>query len=89
MRYKTGQLIKERREILNLSQLDLSKPLGFRSPQFISNLERGISVLPAGHVKPLARLLQVPTSILVSAAVMDLRLQYESRVRRYSREARA
>jgi len=45
-RKKLGQYLKNTREKSRLTQSDVSEKLGYTSPQFISNIERGISVAP-------------------------------------------
>ena len=52
-RKKLGSFLKETRERASLTQADVSQRLGYTSPQFISNIERGISVIP---LKTLARM---------------------------------
>lgn len=41
-----GQLIRDRREELNMTQLDLANHLGYGSTQFVSLFERGLSKVP-------------------------------------------
>ena len=48
--------LKEAREAKGLTQADLSEALGFTTPQFISNAERGICQIPPKHYKKLAKL---------------------------------
>jgi transcriptional regulator with XRE-family HTH domain len=55
-RKKLGNFLKETREGANLTQADVSQRLGYTSPQFISNIERGISVAP---LKTLARMVNL------------------------------
>lgn len=55
-RKKLGQYLKDVRESANLTQADVSHRLGYTSPQFISNIERGISVAP---LKTLARMVNL------------------------------
>ncbi|NJL25860.1 MAG: helix-turn-helix domain-containing protein [Calothrix sp. SM1_5_4] len=55
-RKKLGQYLKEVRENSELTQADVSQKLGYTSPQFISNIERGISVVP---LKTLARMVSL------------------------------
>lgn len=52
-RKKLGAFLKDVREQAELTQADVSQKLGYTSPQFISNIERGISVAP---LKTLARM---------------------------------
>jgi ribosome-binding protein aMBF1 (putative translation factor) len=37
-----GKLVKAAREVKGLSQTQLSKELGYKNGQFVSNIERGI-----------------------------------------------
>lgn len=55
-RKKLGTYLKDVREQANLTQADVSAKLGYTSPQFISNIERGISVAP---LKTLARMVSL------------------------------
>ena len=55
-RKKLGTFLKDVREDANLTQADVSNKLGYTSPQFISNIERGISVAP---LKTLARMVSL------------------------------
>jgi transcriptional regulator with XRE-family HTH domain len=55
-RKKLGSFLKETREGANMTQADVSSRLGYTSPQFISNIERGISVAP---LKTLARMVNL------------------------------
>jgi len=48
--------LKEAREAKGLTQSDVSKALGFTTPQFISNAERGLCQIPPKHYKKLAKL---------------------------------
>lgn len=43
---KLGEFLKQARVKAKLTQGDVSKSLGYTSPQFISNIERGLSVVP-------------------------------------------
>ena len=55
-RKKLGQYLKDVREGAHFTQADVSGKLGYTSPQFISNIERGISVVP---LKTLARMVNI------------------------------
>ncbi|RYZ83696.1 MAG: XRE family transcriptional regulator [Proteobacteria bacterium] len=46
---EAGKFLREKREVSGFSQSDIAKLAGFTSPQFISNIERGIA-LPSPHV---------------------------------------
>ena len=78
---KAGKIIKEKRAELKLSQEDITSFLKFSSPQYISNIERGVSPLPAKHVKKISNLLQIPSQLLENAAIEDLSDKYRKKVR--------
>jgi transcriptional regulator with XRE-family HTH domain len=62
-----GNFIRQRREVLGLSQRALG--LLFDPPvttQFISNVERGVTPLPPAHVPTLTRALQVSEAEMMS-----------------------
>lgn len=49
--------LKQIRTEKGITQGELAQALGFTSPQYISNNERGLSKLCAKHFKPIARVL--------------------------------
>ncbi len=51
-----GNHLKAIRKQANLTQSDVSKRLGYSSPQFISNLERGVAVAPIHLLAKMTRL---------------------------------
>ncbi len=55
-RKKLGQYLKDVRETSSYTQADVSHRLGYTSAQFISNIERGISVVP---LKTLAKMVSI------------------------------
>ena len=52
--------LKEKRLSAGLSQGDVSKKLGYTSPQFVSNWERGLSEPPIVTTKKLAAIYDIP-----------------------------
>lgn len=50
MRYE-AKIIQGLRAEVGLSQADLAKKLGYASPQFISNIERGLCGVPIDKIK--------------------------------------
>lgn len=61
-----GNYIKEKRILLGLSQKDLGLALnGSVTTQFISNIERGITPLPARHLETIAKALKAPPEELL------------------------
>ena len=45
-RKKLGKFLKTERVKAGLTQGEIANKLGYSSPQFISNIERGLSVIP-------------------------------------------
>lgn len=53
------------RERAGLSQAALAKILGYSSPQFISNIERGRCEIPVSKFKLLAKKIKIPIRKLI------------------------
>lgn len=64
-RKKLGQYLKDVREQSKLTQADVSSKLGYTSPQFISNIERGISVIPLKTLARMVNLYRVNPEVVV------------------------
>lgn len=64
-RKKLGTFLKDVREQSSMTQADVSSRLGYTSPQFISNIERGISVVPLKTLSRMVSLYKVnPESVV-------------------------
>lgn len=59
--------------MLKLTQKQLSDSLGFKTSQFISNLERGIAEIPPTRIKEFADILKVESSELARLASESLK----------------
>ncbi len=46
-----GDFLREKREKIGLTQAQVATKLGYGSPQFISNIERGVSRVPVKSLK--------------------------------------
>ncbi len=55
-RQKMGKLLREQRLLADFTQAEAATALGYSSPQFLSNVERGISVIP---IKTLGKLIRL------------------------------
>lgn len=64
-RKKLGDFLRETRESASLTQADVSQKLGYTSPQFISNIERGISVIPLKTLAKMVNLYRVNPETVV------------------------
>jgi len=70
---KVALVIRERREELGLSQMDLARALKLKSPQFISNIERGLVNIPLKKIDQFCKVLQLDYKFL-------LRLVHEEKI---------
>lgn len=76
-----GRFLRQKREAVGLSQRALGQR--FNPPvttQFISNVERGVTPLPPGHIPTLSRELQLPESELMSVLERDYMLKLTDKV---------
>lgn len=46
--------------------------MGYSTPQFVSNMERGISSVPPRHTKKLAKVLGVEAELLGEAIIQEV-----------------
>jgi transcriptional regulator with XRE-family HTH domain len=61
-----GELIKEKRELAGMTQLELAQKLGYESPQFVSLIERGLSKAPYELIGKCVVILGLPEKQIVS-----------------------
>lgn len=66
-----GAYLKDARIKSGLSQNDVAKKLGYTSPQFISNFERGLSSPPLKNLKTLVELYDLSQDDLVSVIFQE------------------
>ena len=82
-----GNLAKylvDKRKSSGLTQKELALKLGYISPQFVSNWERGLSAPPIGSLKKIASILNTSADDLFSIFLEDtLATTREELVRQY------
>jgi transcriptional regulator with XRE-family HTH domain len=71
MKSNESILLKSYREASGLTQVEVSKKLGHKTSQFISNIENGRSLLPDKYIKRIAKLYGCKTEDIVHAKVRD------------------
>lgn len=54
-----GKMFYEARIAQDISQAKVADAMGYTSPQFISNVERGLCLMPASRVKDWAKVCKV------------------------------
>lgn len=72
----TGEYLKKSREKAKLSQGDLAKLLGYKTTQFVSNMERGVSLPPKNILDKLCLHLKVNKRKLVNLILNDIAKDY-------------
>lgn len=83
-----GTYLKEKRQKAGLSQAEVSRALGYTSPQFVSNFERGLCSPPLPKLKILTELYKIPvreiTELLINQQRRYLTKELSSPRRRRS-----
>ena len=82
-----SEFLKEKRARVGLTQSEVASKLGYSSPQFVSNWERGLASPPVFVLRDLTKLYKVGAdemfSVLMAGVETDLRQEfYSSRKRR-------
>lgn len=73
-----GLFLKERRLSVGLSQGEVAKKLGYKTPQFISNIERGAASPPMNLLKELIHLYKISPRELTLLLTNQQRRYYQS-----------
>ena len=77
-----GQLFREKREHLGLTQQVLSKHLGLSSSQYISNIERGLCGPSLDTLVKLSELLRLDPHKLIDSMVDEYRKNLKQKFRK-------
>lgn len=72
---KLGKLFKSHREKLSITQRQASDKLGYSSPQFVSNFERGLCALPLKKIRILIELYEMDAN-----NVADIIIDFQSKI---------
>ena len=76
-----ANLVKTARLVEGISQSDVSKKVGYKNAQFISNVERGLCSIPRKNMLPVSRVLKIDPEALLSAMVLDYSMSLGSSLR--------
>ena len=79
----TGTYLQKLREEKSLSQMTVATRLGYDTPQFISNMERNLSYVPATKFKKLVSILEADAKQLLLLIQSDMREQCELDIEEY------
>ena len=66
-----GILIKAGRAERGVSQGKLAKMLGYTTPQYISNAERGLCSMPIKKLRKISTILAIPPGVMQTAIFTD------------------
>lgn len=69
-----GIFLREKRELKGLTQAQVASQLGYGSPQFISNIERGVSRVPVKSLKYFIDLYNLQADEVVDLLLEEKRL---------------
>lgn len=70
-RSKAAQLVLDSRLKLNISQGKLCRHLGYTTPQYLSNFERGLCYFPIPKLKKCCEFLDIPEMMMIIAMRSD------------------
>lgn len=74
--------LKEKRVESGLSQLDVAKVLGYSSPQFVSNWERGLVSPPLETIAVLVELYKIPANEVIEYILKETRSYLEANLKK-------
>lgn len=84
--FELAEFLKTSREKAGLTQSDVAEALEYKSPQFISNWERGLAQPPIKSLKILAKLYKIDMDFLFNAMLaISIKMTEESMQREYKR----
>jgi len=72
-----GDYLKEKRIKANLSQAEVADELGYSSPQFVSNFERGLCTPPLSALKQMLQLYNISKREMVELLLRQERKHLE------------
>ncbi len=81
--------LKQKRMDSGLSQLDVAKTLGYSSPQFVSNWERGLVSPPLETIATLIDLYKIPSHEVIERILGETRGYLEGQLGRRKRAGRS
>jgi transcriptional regulator with XRE-family HTH domain len=80
--------LRQKRVDSGLSQLDVARELGYSSPQFVSNWERGLVSPPLETIAVLVDLYKIPSSEVVGRILEETRDYLEANLGKKSKKSK-
>lgn len=84
-----GNFLQQKRKEAGLSQRDVSDKLGYSTPQFISNWERGVSNPPVNALKKLGAIYKTSPEKMFEEFLENEKAQLERDLKRKFNSGRA
>lgn len=69
---QASKIVSKKRKELGISQARLCRALGYSTPQFLSNFERGLCSMPIKKLKKISSILDIPPGAMKQAIANDL-----------------
>jgi transcriptional regulator with XRE-family HTH domain len=66
-----GAYLREKRERAGYTQSDIAQKLGYSTPQFISNFERGLCAPPMKNLKTFVKLYKISVDEIVNLIIKE------------------
>jgi len=76
-RQELAKFLKDGREAVGLSQIEVSQKMGYTSPQFVSNWERGLAKPPLSALSKLIKLYGVNSEEILDRYVLTTKRALE------------
>lgn len=73
---ETGRVLKEERLKKDITQSELAEKIGLTSPQYISNVERGLCPISPTLLRKACKVLQIRPEALIDACIDDYRSKF-------------
>jgi len=70
---RMGIFLRQKRELKGLTQAQVATQLGYGSPQFISNIERGVSRVPVKSLRSFINLYQLQVDEVINLLLEERR----------------
>lgn len=75
-KFNIGLLVKQKRTRLGLTQKEVTDKMGWETPQFISNIERGVSQPPLKSAPKLCNILNISAYAMHGAYIKDFNKEF-------------
>jgi transcriptional regulator with XRE-family HTH domain len=82
---RLGSMLKDKRISKGMTQMELAQELGYTSPQFVSNWERGMCSPAFDTLPTIAKLLVIPKKDIIQIIVEETKTELEENFSRSSK----